>query len=94
MTVIVPLLVPGRVGMNETLILQLAPAARLEPQVLVLEKSPLIAMLLTVRMPLPELVSCIDWGGLMAPRFVAGKVSAAGVSVTAGPIPVPLRSIV
>jgi hypothetical protein len=53
----VPVLVPAVVGLKVTLMAQLAPAATLEPQVLVWEKSPLILMLLMLRVALPVFVS-------------------------------------
>ena len=56
-TVKVPVLSPLPVGLKITLMLQAAPAATLEPQVLDWEKSPLIAMLVMVRVPLPVLES-------------------------------------
>ena len=54
--VTVPVLVPLALGLNVTLTLHEAPAATLEPQVLVWEKSPLIAMLVMVSVALPEFV--------------------------------------
>lgn len=54
-TVIVPLREPMAVGVNVTLIVHDELAARLEPQVLVWEKSPLMAMLEIVSAVLPEL---------------------------------------
>ncbi len=48
-----PVLVPVAVGRNVTRMAQLAPAARLEPQVLVWEKSPLVLMLLMLSVVLP-----------------------------------------
>jgi hypothetical protein len=56
-TVKVPALAPVAVGLKVTLILQLAPAATLEPQVLVWEKSPLAATLVMLRAALPVLLS-------------------------------------
>ena len=56
-TVTVPVIRPLPVGLKVTLILQEAPAATLEPQVLVWENSPLIAMLVMVRVALPVLES-------------------------------------
>jgi hypothetical protein len=55
-TVRVPVLVPLAVGAKVTLRVQEALAARLEPQVLVWEKSPLAVMLLMVRVALPVLL--------------------------------------
>jgi len=48
-----PLLKPLAVGVKVTLRVQLALAARLEPQVLVWEKSPLTVMLVMLRTALP-----------------------------------------
>jgi hypothetical protein len=48
-----PVLVPAAVGLKVTLRVQLAPAATLEPQVLVWEKSPLTVMLVMLRAALP-----------------------------------------
>jgi hypothetical protein len=50
-----PDLVPVAVGLKATLRVQLALAARLEPQVLVREKSPLTVMLVMLRAALPVL---------------------------------------
>ena len=52
-----PVLVPVVVGLKVTLRVQLAPAATLEPQVLVCEKSPLTVMLVMLRVALPVLLS-------------------------------------
>jgi hypothetical protein len=51
-----PVRVPVAVGLKVTLRVQLALAARLEPQVLVWEKSPLAVMLLMLRVALPVLL--------------------------------------
>jgi hypothetical protein len=51
-----PVLVPAAVGLKVTLRVQLAPAATLEPQVLVWEKSPLAVMLVMLRVALPVLL--------------------------------------
>jgi hypothetical protein len=51
-----PLLEPLAVGVKVTLKVQLALAARLEPQVLVWEKSPLTVMLVMLRTALPVLL--------------------------------------
>ena len=53
----VPFLVPVAVGLKVTLMVQLALAATLEPQVLVWEKSPLTVMLEMLRVALPVLLS-------------------------------------
>jgi ABC-type sulfate transport system permease component len=52
----VPLLEPAAVGVKVTLMVQEALGARLEPQGLVWEKSPLAVMLVIVRAALPVLV--------------------------------------
>ena len=52
-----PVRVPVAVGLKVTLRVQLALAARLEPQVLVWEKSPLTVMLVMVRTALPVFLS-------------------------------------
>jgi hypothetical protein len=52
-----PVLVPVAVGLKVTLRVQLAPAATLEPQVLVWEKSPLALMLVIVRLAFPVFLS-------------------------------------
>ena len=51
-----PVRVPAAVGLKVTLSVQLALAARLEPQVLVWEKSPLAVMLVMLRVALPVLL--------------------------------------
>jgi hypothetical protein len=51
-----PLLEPPAVGVKVTLRVQLALAARLEPQVLVWEKSPLVVTLVMLRVALPVLL--------------------------------------
>jgi hypothetical protein len=51
-----PVLVPAAVGLKVTLRVQLALAARLEPQVLVWEKSPLAVMLVMLRVAFPVLL--------------------------------------
>lgn len=54
---------PTAVGLNRTLMLQLAPAAKVAPQLVVLEKSPaltpVIVMLLIVNVALPRLNSVV-----------------------------------
>ena len=52
-----PVLVPVAVGLKITPMVQVALAATLEPQVLVWEKSPLVAMLLILSVPLPVFLS-------------------------------------
>jgi hypothetical protein len=51
--VMAPVLVPVAVGLKVTLMVQLALAATLEPQVLIWEKSPLTVILVIVRVAFP-----------------------------------------
>ena len=67
-TVIEPVRDPAAVGAKVTLIVQEAPGARLEPQLLVWEKSPLAVMLEIVRATAPLLVRSIASGELAVPR--------------------------
>ena len=63
----VPVLVPLCVGLKVTLIAQLFPAARLEPQLFDSLKSPLAFMLVILSVFPPWLVSVTDWAGLLVP---------------------------
>jgi len=82
-------------GWNVTVIVQLAPAATLAPQLLVWEKSaefvPVTVMLETSKTALPELVRSIVWGGLTAPTGWLPIVRLAGERLGLGAPPVPLR---
>ena len=68
-TVSVPDLAPVAAGLNVTLIAQLAPAAKLVPQLFVCEKSPLLVpvnvMLVSVNAAVPLLVSVIGLAALL-----------------------------
>ena len=79
-----PVRVPVAVGLKVTLIVQLAPAATLVPQVLVSEKSPVVEMLVMLRVAVPVLVSVTVSAALLVPSTVTGKVRLVGESVTAG----------
>jgi len=63
--------VPVAVGLNVTLIVQLAPALTELPQVLLWAKSPLLvpvmAMPLMLSAAVPALERVIDWAALLAP---------------------------
>ena len=89
---------PEAVGVNVTLMAQLAPAARVLPQVFVCAKSPAFApvmlMLLMVSSAEPLLVSVIGCAALVEFWFCVAKVRVAGDRDTVGRIPVPLRVIV
>ena len=74
-----------------TLMVQLAAAARVLVQVLVLAKSPLVVMLAMFSVAPPPLVSVTVCAALVLPTFCEVKVSAVGLSDTPGAKPVPLR---
>jgi len=77
-----------------TLIVQLARAARLLPQLLV-EKFKLATMLVMVRVALPLFVSVTGSGMLVVPTvWLPVNERLRGTSVTTGATPVPLRVIV
>src|SRR5207249_2971720 len=57
LTLSVPVCRPVTVGVNVTLMAQLAPAAKVLPQLLLWAKSPLAVILVTVRGVVPQLVS-------------------------------------
>jgi hypothetical protein len=79
-----PVLVPPAVGLKVTLSVQEVLAARLEPQVLVWEKSPLVAMLEIVSVVLPLFARVIVSGGLVVPTTWLPKSYDAGERVTTG----------
>ena len=75
------------VGVNVTVMVQNAPGVTglgAIGQLLVCEKSPLLAMVLISRLALPELVSFTFNGLLLEPSNVLGKVRLLGARVTAG----------
>src|ERR1700724_4827654 len=80
--------VPVAVGWNVTLSVQFAPAAKLAPQVLVCEKSPLFvpatAIVVTERAALPSFVSVIVWAALVLPIIWLAKVKLAGFRMAMG----------
>ena len=92
----VPRLVPTAVGVNITETVQLARAARLEPQVFVWAKSPEVAIELIVSAAVPVLVSVTVWAALVVPSVCEAKVRLVGESVTAGALaaPVPVSDTV
>src|SRR2546423_549832 len=83
-SVSVPVRVPPAVGVKVTLTVQLAPAARLLPQLLLCEKSPLVAMELNVTAPAVSLVAVTVLAALLVPTFCAANVKLVGVTETAG----------
>ena len=66
--VTVPVRVPVAVGLKVTLMVQLPPAATELPQLLVSVKSPLIAMLLMVKLAVPPLVRVETLAVLVVPN--------------------------
>jgi hypothetical protein len=89
---------PAAVGLKVTEIVQLAPAARLAPQVVVSGKSPLLPvspMLEMVSAAAPVFFSVIVWAALAEPTLVSAKLKLVGLKETADvPVPVPLRGTV
>ena len=87
--------VPVAVGLNVTLMVQLAPAPTLDPQVLVWLKSPALApvieMPVTLSTPLPVLVRVTDWAALEVPTALLVKVRLEGETLTDAAVPVPER---
>jgi hypothetical protein len=91
-TVKVPVVVPATVGLKVTSMLQEAPAATLEPHVLVWEKGPLTAMLEMVSVEVPVFSSVTAWALLLTPSAWEAKVKEVGERLAAGPpVPVPVR---
>src|SRR5438552_7431833 len=80
----VPVRVPPAVGVNVTLTVQLAPAARLLPQLLLCEKSPLAVMDLNVTAPAVSLVAVTVWAALLVPTFCEANVRRVGGTQAAG----------
>jgi hypothetical protein len=79
-----PLLEPLAVGVKVTPRVQLALAARLAPQLLVWEKSPLVVMLEIVRAALPLFVSVIVSAELVVPTTWLPKSYEDGERATKG----------
>jgi hypothetical protein len=92
-TVTEPVRAPAAVGLNVTLIVQLAPTARLVPHVFVCAKSPVAAIELIVAALVPPFVIVVVWAAVVEPTTVAAKPRLAGLAESAGPgaVPLPLR---
>src|SRR2546426_151937 len=90
----VPARFPPAAGGNVTLIVQLAPAATLLPQVLVCAKSLLTAMLAMVSVAFRLLVRVTAWAALVVPTAWLANVKLAGGRAAPAPVPVPARAIV
>ena len=86
MIVTAAVLVPSAVGVNCTLIVQLEPAARAVPHVVVREKSllftPVIVMLAIDRPAFPVLVRVADWMELVVPTCWLAKEREVGERLT------------
>ena len=76
---------PEMAGLQAMALVQLAPAARFVPQVLVSAKSmPEVRMSLICKSALPLLVIIMVWGGLSVSTGCGGNVMAAGVILSVG----------
>jgi hypothetical protein len=88
-----PYRLPLAVGVKVTLIIQVAPGARVVPQELVCAKSPLAATLVKVKGEPPIFVKKRDCGALLEPTDWGEKYRLLGERVTAGAgTPVPVKS--
>ena len=88
---------PVVVGPKWPWMLQLAPTARLVPQLLAKTNedalAPVTAMLVMVSAAVPLLVTVTDWEALIAPTFTDPKARLVADKLTGGSAPVPLRVI-
>jgi len=95
-TVTLAVRLPVAVGLKVTVMPQLAPAAKVLPQVLVWAKSPGLAppmaMLVMFKVVLARLVMVAVCGALVVPMDCEAKVKLAGANLTA--VPLPLRAAV
>ena len=83
---------PEAMGLNVTAMVQLAPPATLDPQVLAWAKLVLATMLVIVSVALPVLVRVTVCAALVVPTLTLLKVKLAGESWTAGAVvPMPVR---
>jgi hypothetical protein len=87
----VPVCVPADEGSKNTLMVQLAPAARVALQPLVTPNWALACTLDMVNGASPSLVSVMFWGNPVVPTNCPGKVRLVGERLTPGPTPIPLR---
>ena len=90
---------PVAVGVKVTVTAQLAPAAKLLPQVLpVNAKSPIlvppIAMLVKVSVVIPSLVTVMLFGALVVPTFTLPKFTDGGVNLRGAAVPVMVTNCV
>ena len=95
MIVIEPVRVPVWVGVNVTLILQVAPALSVLPQVFVCAKSPVAGATEIVVLLVPVFLTVMVLLGLVVLTACDAKVSLVGVTVIVTPVvPVPVRLII
>jgi hypothetical protein len=83
-TLRVPVREPAAVGLKPTLMLQLAPAATLVPQLFVAAKSPLAAMPEIVKAEPPVFARVIVCDVLVVPTVWLAKLKLVGVSLATG----------
>ena len=94
--VMLPVRNPSCVGVNLTLIMQLAPAASVLPhgfELVTCAKSPLVAMLVMFSVAFPELVSVTFFPVEVVFTTVLPNISEVGTRVTAGPPPPPPQPV-
>ncbi len=98
MTVMLAWRVPAAAGVNSTLIEQLVPSAREDPQVLVWAKSPLFVPVtpieLMVNVALPVLLRVSTLSGPLVPTGSLAKVILVGDNDATGAMPVPMSGTV
>lgn len=92
--VMLPVRIPTAVGVNVTLIVQLAPAAKLLPQLFDETKSPLAVMLVSTRVVVPVFVAATVCGRLVVPTVWLAKFRLLVDRDSPGVTPVPLSPIV
>jgi len=90
-TVMMPVREPVAVGVKVTLMVHDALAARLVPQLLVSEKSPLTVMLEIARVAPPGLLRVTLCGLLLVLNACEEKVTEVGERLAAGAVPVPAK---
>ena len=93
-TLTLAVLEPVDPGVNLTEITQLPPTSTDDPQVLVCAKSaafvPVMPILVISSKPVPVFCKIVFMAELVTPTAVLGKVSEAGLKLTAAAVPVPL----
>ena len=85
-----PVRVPPAVGVNVTLMLQCAPAVRLEPQLFVSAKSPVAPIAEMFNVALPEFVSVNGWLALVVPNAWLANAKLPGEREAIGAVATPV----